>query len=277
MNGCHPNEEEQIMEDPEYEYYDLVYPSRYNQFEIFVPDFVLDYLKTIEYPKCYKYRGLSIYSYSPCLVPFTKGIDLTEEDLDSLARISIRTFLKDYDVNDPIFFLEQLCSISVEIDFFVLPFLSKPSVNAPNDIIKFMEIFSKQARIKEDFQYYFAFPYDYESETNTKDRCKVLPLFYDYSQLETDNPFKKVLVYLKIIQLDNKPDSQINDESNKTLDLTGKSKDNKSTNSTQKTQCIESITKKKIKKTNYQTNKSVYSIRKDQGTDPIFQKNQLSN
>ncbi|EAX92923.1 hypothetical protein TVAG_335850 [Trichomonas vaginalis G3] len=256
MNGCHPNEEEQIMEDPEYEYYDLVCHSRYNQFEIFIPDFVLDYLKTVEYPKCYKYRGLSAHSYSPYLVPFTKGIDLTEEDLDSLTRISIHTFLNEYNVNDPIFFLEELCSISVEIDFFVLPFLSKPSVNAPNDIIKFMEIFSKQARVKEDFQYYFAFPYDYESETNTKDRCKVLPLRYDYSQLEIDNPFKKVLDCLKIIHHDNKPDSQVNDESNNQSDSQVRDESNKQ---------LDSQVRDESNKTLDSSGKS-----KDQGTDSIY-------
>ncbi|EAX92922.1 hypothetical protein TVAG_335840 [Trichomonas vaginalis G3] len=313
MNGCHPNEEVQIMEDPEYEYYDLVCHSRYNQFEIFIPDFVLDYLKTVEYPKCYKYRGLSAHSYSPYLVPFTKGIDLTDEDFDSLARISIHTFLNEYNVNNPILRLEQLCSISVEIEFFVLPFLSKPSVNAPKDIIKFMEIFSKQARVKEDFQYYFANPYidKIEPKINGR-RARCLPL-YDYSQLETDNPFKKVLDYRKSFHLEDKPDYYVNDESNiqldsqvqdefnkltdssgkskdnkqsnppgkdesnnqldskvkyesnKPLDLTGKSKDNKPTDFTQKTQCIEPITIK----TNYQTNKTVRSIRKDQSTDSI--------
>ena len=178
------------------------------------------------------------------------------EDFDSLTRISIHTFLNEYNVNDPIFFLEQLCSISVEIDFFFFPFLSKPSVNAPNDIIKFMEIFSKQARIKEDFQYYFAFPYDYESETNTKDRCKVLPLRYDYSQLEIDNPFKKVLDCLKIIHHDNKPDSQVNDESNNQSDSQVQDESNKQ---------LDSQVRDESNKTLDSSGKS-----KDQGTDSIY-------
>lgn len=192
---------------------ELVWRRGINIFEVFIPDFVVDYLKTFDYPIFYKFHGVSL-STLLCLAPFTKGIDITEEEFDSLARIAIHLILANSKNRLHKMCTNALCGISVDIEFFVLPFLSKPSINAPKEVIKFLENFSKQARVSENFRYYFRSPYFHELEVNNNDQYARILQMYDYSKLETDNPIKRCLDYLKIIQQDNKSgDPQLKDGS----------------------------------------------------------------
>ena len=150
-------------------------------------------------------------------VPFTKGIDLNEEDFNFIAQRAINGILETLNIMTYNYYLYQACELSFILEKLILKYLKKPELNTPEDIISSLSELAKDLRFTDHFRFTFrrplmtclSLPYIFQDSDIAHELSEKFPDIYrysccvgdtfklyseyEYSELDTNNPVRDFL------------------------------------------------------------------------------------
>ncbi|EAY23578.1 hypothetical protein TVAG_119140 [Trichomonas vaginalis G3] len=167
-------------------YYDVIlnppnrnYPLNVG-FYIRFPEYVFNFLRTIQTPNQCCFKRISLHSPHQ-IIPFTRGIELSDSSLDFISRCAIKTILEHDDLCHHRYDIHGIRELGIIFDGLIIKFLMKPELHTPSKVIRVLRRFSKNAQFTERHLFIFSKP----------DTCIGWPFNeYEYTKLDEHNPAK---------------------------------------------------------------------------------------
>ena len=146
-----------LLEKSDFYKVDFTDPFEYDNptISISIPEYVIKYLREIEIPKENTYKNIGFFGvYS--FVPFTRGVDLNEQDFEFIARRAIDALLFEYDHPLRLYTTDMASELSFVLQNIILKFLKNQK--APEDVIDCLTDFSKAIQFTDTFDVTFIRP-----------------------------------------------------------------------------------------------------------------------